>query len=894
MRKVITKCSAIRAVILVFALIAIISIFPLRIWTSILPTSSGAPVVGESDTINYENDLMQPFITRYDRLSAVRVYVTQVEKGRYISCIVYDENGAIALKTFVDTDGLTIPGYVEIPMELNVEVNKNYTLKFEGCRSKYFLGLEDAAAEPAYYGTLTGNYVAVDGYHLSAEYIYRLPLSKSRSLLLIGIIAAVAAVLYALTGLFFKKNPDKNTVLTVGKALKYSANPVAALIFGSLMIMVFPLKIFDWRITDIIFYEAGLIIAAAIVFYAINHKVIHHDIGVSFWQSLKQENRLQYILIMFSLAMAIWYGCRYMNDLYDIYHSMSERLVIIWLLIAMILTFTLKEAFTLYNLIWVIVSSVYGAHYYNVHKLADTEKEYDLNNAVLKYGVIITILGGILILNLIRNLILILQKKYHKTGTHEEKPQYRITFFGVLLTVFLLTIVILRNTRLWGIYLAAVFICFYLRYAAWDKKKDYYKILSGALMMNFAISLLFSWAHRYFAGYTSGRFAFIFHTVTVTAEYFTFMGAAATVMLIVKIVALPRKTPAKEIFISAWKEITLFGFIMSYAVFTVSRTAYLAIIISMLLVIAITIAYHNKQLGRIIAVFAASVLIMFPAAFTLQRILPAISADPVIYPIDDTDEFIRGGAAWNSTNFMCVERFTTLFKGKILGMETHDYEYPIDAENYDLGGTGDPIYDLYGRPFEGSDEYKQKYGDDARLTIPETGTQLAQGASIPGVTPYPDLLVSTGFTKAELTMLLDEMNDYVDYNNKLDVISNGRITIFKCYLKNLNLLGHDEMGVELPNGEISVHAHNVYLQVAHDHGIVGGVLFIIMLVTALVSSIRLYKKNRTTEPLSLMVFAITMSFMSAGISEWVFQFCNPMTLALMLAFAPLTCREVDR
>jgi hypothetical protein len=894
MRKVITKCTAIRAVIITFALLAIISIYPLRIWTSTLNTSSGAPVVGEADPVNYENDLMQEFVTRYDRLSAVRVYVAGVERGQYLACIVYDENGAIALTTYVDTKDLTIPGYVEIPLELNVEVDKHYALKFNACRSKYTLAVEDAAADTQYYGALTSNYQPVEGYHLAAEYIYRLPMSKSRSLLMIGIIAAVTAAIYAGLGLFYKKNPDRNSVLTVGKTIKVAANPVAALVFGALMIMVFPLKMFDWRANDIIFYELGLIIAAAIVFYAINHKVIKHDVGISFWQSLRNENRVQYILIMFSIAMAIWYGCRYMNDLYDIYHSMSERLMIIWLLIAMILTFTLKEAFQIYNLIWLIFSTIYGVHYYSIHKLTPEDKEFDLKNAILRYGVIITILAGILILNIIRNLILILQKKYHKAGAHGEKPVYRITPFGIILVVFLITLVILRNTRLWGIYLAATFICFYLRYAAWGNKKDYYKILSGGLMMNFAISLIYSWAHRYFAGYTSGRFAFIFHTVTVTAEYFTFMGAAAAVMLIVKIVALPKKSSAKEIFVSAWKEITLFGFIMSYAIFTVSRTAYLAIIISMLLVIAITIAYHKKQFLRIVAVFAAAVILCFPASFTLQRILPAIAADPMIYPIDDTDEFIRGGAAWNSTNFMCIERFGSLFAGKILGIETDDYEYPIDRDNYTNNGTGDPIYDIYGFPFEGSEEYKQKYGDDARGLAPATDTELAATHPIPSVTPYPDLLASQSFTRAEFIMLLNEMNGYVDYDNKLDVISNGRITIFRSYLANLNLFGHDEMGVLLPNGEIAVHAHNVYIQVAHDHGIVGGLLFIIMLVTALVSSIKLYKNNRNTEPLSLMVFAIIVGFMVAGISEWVFQFSNPMTIALMLAFAPMTCREVTK
>ena len=36
--------------------------------------------------------------------------------------------------------------------------------------------------------------------------------------------------------------------------------------------------------------------------------------------------------MMFSIAMSIWYACGYMNDLYDIYHLLSQRKIIIWLL----------------------------------------------------------------------------------------------------------------------------------------------------------------------------------------------------------------------------------------------------------------------------------------------------------------------------------------------------------------------------------------------------------------------------------------------------------------------------------------------------------------------------------------------------------------------------------
>ncbi len=881
MRKVINKSTAIRAVVLIFALIGILSIFPARLFSTVLETSGGGELFGESEPIGFEHgSISQVFVSQYERLSSIDVYVTNMAAGRYMSALIYDENGAIALSTYVDTEGYEIPGYVTIPLELNTEVGKSYTLRLMCCRSKYYVGYETITESTAYLGNLSRNYENVEGLHLAARYNYRLPLSKKTSVLWMLGIAALAALICLVTDGFYKKNPDRNSIITVGDVLKYTANPVAAVIFLALMVMVFPLKVFDSRAVDIIFYEIGLIITAAIVFYAINHKAVAHEKGISFWQSIADTDKLQYVLVMFSLAMAIWYASCYMNDLYDIFHTISERRMAIWFLVALVLTFNVREVLNLYNLIWLVIGSGFGTWYYRLHRMAPEEKEADLNNLILKYGIFMAILSGFVVLNFIRIIADRIKKSRHK----ESGDYVRVlpSAYGILLLVFFVMLVILRNTRTWGIYLVITYTCFYIRMAFWGKRKDYYKILSGALMMNFGISLIFSYLHRYFAGYVSGRFAFIFHTVTVTAEYFTFMGAAALVMLLIKIVSLPKDSGIRELVITAWKEMTLFGFIMSYAIFTVSRTAYLAIAVASLLVICVVISYHKRQFVRIIGVLAFSLILCFPAAFTLQRILPTMAADPVIYEIDDTDEFIRGGADWDSTNFMCVERFVNLFENKILGMDVGTYEYPMDRNNYDVNGTGEPLFDDYGRPYDESPDNPNNpdyEGDDYGLAEPL----------------YTDrLLASNGFTAAEYTMLLEEMVDYVDTSNALDVISNGRITIFKCYAKELNLWGHDEMGVLLPNGEIAVHAHNTYLQVAYDHGILVGLLFVVVLAAGLFGSIDYYKKNRTTDPLSLMTCAVIIGFAVAGVSEWVFQYGNPMTVALMLALAPLTYKVYEK
>lgn len=869
MRKIISKKTAIRACVLLFVLIAILSIWPFRIWSGIRHFSAGGEMVETSEFINYENGLVQKFIVQYERLSSVDIYVSEVINGRYISLSVYDENSRELFRTFVDTEGCEIPGYVTVPIELNAEVGKEYYLHLSGCRSKYIVGLEDVPPTSEYVGSLYYNWQEIPGRHIVAEYNYRIPLHKGLSLLLICIFALIGMVGWTAAGLVFKKYPEKDTLLTVERTVRFVANPIAVAGFACLMIMVFPLKIFDSRPADIVFYELGLIITAGIVFYAINHRSVKHQLGMSIWQNIEIKDRVIYVLMMFSIAMSIWYACGYMNDLYDIYHLISQRRILIWLLVLMILTFSSQELVHPVNALWLLVSVIGGMIYYRANRLADTEKEFDLHNAALRYLIVIVIFAVLIAIATIRSIISRIRDSKHG-HLSEEVMRLKLSGFGIFLTVFLALLIIFRNTRTWGIILAVTFVAFYLRMFFFKGYRDWYKILSGGLMLNFLISLGYSLIHRYFSGYVSGRFGFIFHTVTVTAEYLTFMGAAATVLLVVKIIAFPKNSSVAELFKSAWKEIIFFGFVMSYAIFTVSRTAYAAIIVSMLAILLVVIIRHRGQFIRVMCAMLVAVICCFPAAFTLQRIIPTIVADPVFYDIDDTDVLIRGGASWDSPNFMCVERFANLFATKILGADMGDYRYPTDRYNYDE--NGDPILDIYGYPVD------EGYGD------------IYSGKSI-FAEPVEGHLVASGFTRAELFMLLDTLSGYVDESSRLDVMSNGRITIFKSYLKELNLTGHDEMGALLPNGEIALHAHNTYIQMAYDSGIITGVIFALLIIAAIISGLKLYFSKEKEEPLTLITFAIAIGFTVAGMTEWVFHLGNPLTIALMLSFTGIVFKE---
>ena len=263
--------------------------------------------------------------------------------------------------------------------------------------------------------------------------------------------------------------------------------------------------------------------------------------------------------------------------------------------------------------------------------------------------------------------------------------------------------------------------------------------------------------------------------------------------------------------------------------------------------------------------------------------MPAVVGHPYIFSIEDTVVQLHGGADWDSRSFMCVERFESMFMEKILGMKGMSYNYPEDRNNYD--SSGKPIYGT----------------DGVLLSADAAGTELAGHRGF--------LLASAQPTEGERQLLLASASDTADTASDasseadssdaaasaeptgLDALSNGRFTIFGAYLSRMNLLGHDEMGAPLPDGEIAVHAHNTYLQVAYDHGVPAGILFMVLILSALATGFAYDRKSRSETGITALPMAITLGFAIAGLTEWVFQFSNPMTVALMLSWAPLMFRN---
>jgi hypothetical protein len=304
-----------------------------------------------------------------------------------------------------------------------------------------------------------------------------------------------------------------------------------------------------------------------------------------------------------------------------------------------------------------------------------------------------------------------------------------------------------------------------------------------------------------------------------------------------------------------------------------------------------------KYFLRQICTMIVAVVICFPAAFTLQRTIPAIYAHPRVFHIIEKGNYgINGGGNPKSTLYMSVERFVDLFCEKILSMDLIDYNYPEDKANYDENG-----YPIYGDLGVELDPVQAELGKvtitellQSKLTSDENRKYLHKYAGKElGLKKNGKL---TKKKRKELKALQEEMEKKAIFQQQdsedseasgLEEFSNGRFDIFRAYLSQINFFGHEEMGALLPSGEIAVHAHNTYIQVMYDNGIIAGLCFGLMIAGAVISGGIYYLKKREEVPGAMLPYAMTVGFGVAALTEWVFQLGNPMAVALMLSLMPL-------
>lgn len=820
MKKIVYKSRAIEAVIIMAAVCLLLTLWPLRLWHEQVTSSQGSETGAVTDVIDEEKTVLQTITAQYDHMDTIRVYLGGDSHGESFYLRILDEQWQMVCEEKVIIDPEALPGYQEAVIDIDMEVGKNYHVILQGNDSEIFAGYEPYSAEEMpFFVTMYYNDGTVEGACLAADYNYGVPLRKGRVLLYGAVILGAAALLLLLVRLIFRKKEDK--LITVERAFKYVMNPIVGT--GTLACLAAVVSgVFGSYLLDNTVFFISVIFLSGILFYGINHgREGQEDVLTLNYLKSHGADLFQSVCIAGAIAAC----CEYMSGLYDIHHSVAERREMIWFALAVIAMFKAKEIFTVYNGVYLVAAGFYGYYYYKTNLTPEMD---ELHVQVLKYTVWIAILLGFI---LIRTIMGLCRKRLAAPN-----------LFAGLLGLFFALIIIFRNGRWWTVALVVSFTLFYLNYGMWEHRERILVNVARGVVLQFLAATGYALLHRPYVTFRNARYTHIFHTVTITATYLTIVECAAAVLLLCKLAKSRRLR-------DFWKELVLFGVASSYMIFTMARTAYFAVGVTLLFALVILAGGKGKEklkaIGANFLWLALAVVVCLPVTFSLQRNVPIIVSDPFLYEIEYSmycPEDVMRGRNLGSKNFMRVGRFIDVFCEKIFGIPE---------------GT----FDVYGEIAQ----YEVTHKEKIERTKREREVLLAE-------------------MEAAGEEILEEALPEEDYTN-------GRIDIFRSYIEQMNGAGHQEMGAVLDNGEIATHAHNIYLQVAYDHGIFVGIVFVAVGIAAFITSCLYYNRKKDKITYAAFPAVVTVAVGVAGMVEWIFHLGNPCGFLLMLVITPLLFKD---
>ena len=831
MNKYINHSKAIAYITGIIAILLMLGVWPFGFIHRTHTSESTAKRVMESSEATKEHMLAQVFVSEGTRLNSVDIYVCNDMSGEKIDFAIYDgEFNRIYHKEFIPKDNVSYPGYVHIPVRLTLDRGTPYIYSIYGVDTGIRAGLEDH-----YTSTNTSLYpVNYDGGEDAEHNIYtRLDFSIAfntwQNIVIDLFIMVMATVLICFELILYDAFPGKNICKSLRGRLADKQVKVQTL----LRCILNPI----------------IAVVTVILLYIVFPR-----------QTFTKEPKdiVFYYIGILLLSVLFLYGVNYKRRegktaslvKSDLYECIKNCLTVIS--VAMVIWYCFEYMNGLYDishayssrriLIWFLIMLVITFEkdelltiFNGIWAVAGIPIGYlyarpyigmQEEELLYKLNAWIIYMGGFVLINIIRSVIRAIRNK--KIAGRLYLP-YAIPFF-----IMLMMLVIKANTRWWPGYLLAVCVLLIIRLLFWEKADGFVKLLCDGVLLNFVFMVVFSLLHRPYYGYIYHRYNMTYFTVTMTATHLAMVIIAAAVRLYIRY-------KHTEDIRATIPDMALFGTACVYEIMTLSRTGYVTVaasILAALIFIVLTDSEKGKRFTDAVVYITAmivSVAVMFPITFTFTRILPPLNDDPVIYDYEPSIVTIYKGTEPDNEYYMALDRFIDVFGSKVLDIGDStaqaDRGIMIREENIiylaDAGDAG----------LEDIDDQ----GDDADLSE------------------------------------LDEEED----------VSNGRFDIYRSYIEQSDMAGHDKMGAILSDGSEASHAHNIYLQAIYDHGWVVGICVGLFLLYSVVIGMFRTKYKHMSEYM-LMIPVITIGFMVAGLVEWILHPCNPYGLVLFMALSIMT------
>lgn len=919
--RVIYKKNAVMAVILCCLAAALATVWPMRLYREEHAYASGLSPVGVTEVITEEQDAGEYFTAQYRHLQTLKFYVEYVKDGEKAAFQLFHVGGNGAMELVAEEEvelPSEIPAYAAVSVDADMVVGDTYVYTIRGMEgSRFTVGCESqsealATGKAPLYVQGFYNDTGVDDMAVKTSMLYRVPENKRR--------CAVRALGYLALGLlallishgsfaFWERRRraaglDGAAVVSVRRALRVTTTPVLAGLFLLSFAAVWPLKLFDSRIPDLLIYETGILLGTGWCLYGLWHgqasacegrdgaplqacraevpqqdKALH---GASAALSVQgfDFTSLCHGGIILCIALLMDRSAAYMNATNDYIHNAAEGWIVVLLAVMTMLMAELPSLLNAATMTTFMASLIGGIAYYAGHAVTGEDPEAAWKNAAalaVSEAIVFGCTAAVSILwtaaDAVRN---------------RQKPRNRVLCgLTAVLAVLAVWMLVFRNTRWWIPLFVTVWVLFYLRYRFWKGRLRFLEDLCRGVLLDFAVKVAYSMLHRYYLAYIYSRFSMHFHTPTVTAYYLLIVSAAALTLFLRKAEGVRGLSLRGQLRV-LWKEAFALGMAFSYMVMSLTRSG-----IGVLAVLVILAAFlaagsagkggcgKEHGIGRLrkrLQAAAGTLLAMFlilcltfPVAFTGQRLISTVYGQPRRFEtLEPYDDWVLRNVEWNCTAFMNIEIFIRDFGDRILG-----------------GEIGSKIY--YENEWYVPQGYRTADAGSSGICAVE---QLASEGELSGgaLAKLSDALDRLLLERLNLEELETGSIDNGD-------VSNGRLGLYLAYIRQLNWTGHDEMGVQLASGEIAVHAHNIFLQTAYDCGIPGGLLLLLAVLSAFAAAFRyaraalLQEKRTVQRGCALLPLLLLTGFFIMGMVEWIFQFSNPYTIAVMLALAPVLVQE---
>lgn len=777
-------------------------------------TVAGTQAPAGSVEARLNRQIQQVFLAEGTYLRYLELYVLSPESsGEACHLFVYDDQNEKLFDRDVVLPEGEVPGFLRIPVGIKTEPGRAYVWQLQG---------KDVPLELAWENTQDTGLVTFGNYYINENkeiqmqearnivmrLVYRDAPSAKRMAVLYAALILGTVLLIALAEYAGQKKRKLVREVSIQWVVSLTVWPVLMGAALYLLHAVFVRDLFGGKADDKAVYAFSIVLTAVFFTWVIFAKRPEKE-SVSV-RKLLQERGMDYLQAA-AFAGVLLGGIHYMNALYQFWQDLASREVLFWAGLLLLTMGAAGHVLHRGSAVWLAVSVPAGLGYYFYQKARLTGEQAQQALHTLRWDIAVCVVAGLVLLSL-------LYKIRHKTFAFERVNR----IYAAVLLVFLALLVVFRNKRGWPVYLAVVFILFYLFFLGWEKRERLLQNFCGGIVLNFALATIFCMARRPFRAWVYSRYNFVFHTVTITATYLTLVVCALTVRLLHKLKEGKRLT-------DLWVTLLLYGLSVSFLFLTLSRTGYLAVIaMTAVLLPFVTFVVYRQGWGAFLKnVFcmAAAVILCVPVAYTSVRLLPAVYNDPYIYEVEESSAAIHKDDPKDSNAYMSVSYFKYVMENKLFA--------------------------------------------DASSEREEAGELLLCLQEKPYVRPGGRLVAS-----AEDTGLEEDF-------------SNGRIEIFKSYIREWNLTGHEEMGVLLPDGTLSVHAHNTYLQVIHDHGLITGIAYLLFGLISVCMMFVYAVKRIGREEYAVLPLSIFIGFAVASLVEWLFHPCNPMGFSVMVIFAPL-------